>query len=313
MFTDKIPGLRVYRSPDAGGAAGGGAAAPAAAPAGGAAPPAQGTTAPITLPPEFSDWGKSKGYNEDTMKLASTNPEVYKVMSSYREAEKMIGQLNGADRISLPKDMTDRAAMDAVYAKLGRPNAATDYKFEVPQGGDNQFALKAGEVFHKVGLNQTQVAEINKWWNAEATAVQERMKADRTTRDNQQIEALNKEWGGDAAGKKEIATRGGKLAAEKLGITESMQEAMADAIGVGPTTKLLHMLGDLAKLAGDKFEGGGPGQRDTGLSMTPEQATARIELLKKDTTFQEKRKKGDAASVSEWKQLHEIKAKGLKA
>lgn len=320
MQTSKFAWQRICYAPEGAGAGAGGDNGGNPNPAGGnngagnnnGAGTNGGAGQPITIAPEIGDWLKTKGFSDKVNAAMTSEPEVYKAVTSYREAEKLIGQLNSGNKIAVPADVNNLEGMREVYSKLGLPATAADYKFDVPQGGDHTFALKAGEVFHKAGLNQAQAAELNKWWNGLAQEVQTKQTTDRTARDTKQSEDLVKEWGANADTNKEVATRGGKLLAEKLGITESMQEAMADAIGVGPTTKLLHMLGDLGKVAGDTFEGSQQGSRNLTGSMTPEAAKARIELLKKDTAFQEKRAKGDAAAKTEWAQLHEVLAKGVK-
>ena len=144
------------------------------------------------LSQEILDWGKAKGYQDGDLQNFAKDPQAYKLMTSYREAEKMLGSLQSGDKIVLPKDANDKAAWDAIHVKMGRPESADKYQIEIPQGGDSNFALEAGKWFHEAGLNQTQVAALNKHWNGYVQQAMERQNADLAVKAAEEVMSKSK-------------------------------------------------------------------------------------------------------------------------
>lgn len=268
------------------------------------ATPAPAATADV-LPDGLGDWMKSKGWDLDNRE------SIIKGMNAYRETEKWA---LGGEKLVLPKEGAPQEAWDQLYTKLGRPESADKYQLEIPQGGDSAFALKAGEWFHKAGLNQNQAAGLAQAWNAHvAEYAAQQAEADAVAVREQSVK-LDQEWGGDKSHNTELAKRGWNAMAQELGIQgeelDTMQDAIAEKLGVYRTMKLFKMMGEKIGTTGDKFEGGGHANKGGNLGMTPEGAKARIEALKGDRAFQERRARGDANAVKEWNELFVAAANG---
>jgi hypothetical protein len=162
MF-DRQKGL--YRSPE--GAPGGTGATPepsAAAAAAGASgqPPAAGSGDGAAA----FDWSK-QGLDNDAMALVNDRQwkGIPDVLSSYRNLEKLTGV--PPERIlKLPGANDPVESWGAVYDRLGRPKAATDYKIPLPEGDTGEFAKVIAPIFHEAGLSQGQVQQIAEKHNA---------------------------------------------------------------------------------------------------------------------------------------------------
>jgi hypothetical protein len=254
-------------------------------------------SAPPTLQPDFIEWGKSKGYVDTDLQKIAADPLGFKVLTSYREAERHLGTLQGADKVILPKDASDKSAWDVVYTKLGRPASPSGYKFDMPQGTDGNFALTAGSWFHEAGLSQNQAILLNKQWNGYVQTETQRQQQDLSAR---------------AAA--EVATRGLHLMGKELGLPPERIEAIKNSdqvvLTAGEALKLFRLMGELGKTTGDSFEGGGTGNRGQGLSMTSGEAQARLNQLQNDRSFYERLQRGDAQAVRERNELFRLIGRG---
>lgn len=280
--------------------------------------PNTASPAAIQLQPDFIDWGKSKGYQDADLQRMANDPMGYKMLTSYRETEKHLGALQGAtDRVILPKSADDKAGWDAVYAKLGRPQSPDQYKMEIPQGGDSNFGLTAGQWFHEAGLNQQQASVLNQKWNAHVASEMQRQEQELSTRAAEEVTKVMTEWGGNAKLNGELAQRGVGLMAKELGLAPERVEAIKNGdqvvLSAGEFLKLSRALGELGKTTGDTFEGIGAGNRGTGVGMTPEAAKVKLNQLQNDPAFYARLQKGDTAAVEERRKLFEIIGDGKTA
>jgi hypothetical protein len=267
-------------------------------------------SAPAGLQPEFIEWGKTKGYVDSDLQKIAADPLGMKILVSYREAEKHLGTLQGADKVILPRDSSDKSAWDAVYTKLGRPASPSGYKFEMPQGTDGNFALTAGNWFHEAGLSQTQAGALNKQWNTYVQAETQRQQQELSSRAAADVAEVMRGWGANAKLHSEVATRGLHLMGKELGLAPERVEAIKNSdqvvLTAGEALKLFRLMGELGKTTSDTFEGAGAGNRGQGLSMTPGEAQARLNQLQNDRSFYERLQKGDAQAVRERNELFRL-------
>ncbi len=291
------------------------AAATATATAAPAANTAPASTEGFTVPADLVEWGSTKGYQSADLQRIAADPQGYKLLTSYREAEKHLGTLQGADKLVLPKEGADAAAWDAVYTKLGKPATPDQYKIEIPQGGDSGFALEAGKWFHEAGMNQKQADILAKQWNGYAQAFAEKENARVATEAAEQVTAVTKEWGANAKLNGELATRGVNLMGKELGLSADRINEIKNGdkvtLSAGEFLKLSRLMGDLGKTTGDTFEGadtGGGG--GGGAGMSPEQAQSRLNLLQNDRAFYLRLQNKDAAAIKEREDLIRIVAGG---
>jgi hypothetical protein len=304
MF-DRQKGL--YRSPE--GAPGGTGATPepsAAAAAAGASgqPPAAGSGSGDGA--AAFDWSK-QGLDNDAMALVNDRQwkGIPDVLSSYRNLEKLTGV--PPERIlKLPGANDPVESWGAVYDRLGRPKAATDYKIPLPEGDTGEFAKVIAPIFHAAGLSQGQVQQIAEKHNAfiaeqtkQATeAAKTAHAAEMTATPNRVGRRLSKE-------QRCRGSRRGEFRDDKRpGIL-----ALKQAMGPSAAMKFLHNIGSKIAVegsfvAGDK--GGGSGFD----AMNPQMAIAKIEANRTDRTFVEKFNSKDPVvrgqARAEMERLHQI-------
>ena len=82
------------------------------------------------------------------------------VVTSYINLEKYQGV--PADKLIRLPDENNADEVNVFYKKLGRPDKAEDYKFEIAQGQDDAIAKAIAPELFKIGLSQKQAAAIYK-------------------------------------------------------------------------------------------------------------------------------------------------------
>ena len=126
--------------------------------------------------------------------------EIDALAKSYINATKMIGQ----DKVVIPNNNSTDDQWNEVYSKLGRPESADKYAFDInsevvnlDEDAINSFA----EQSHKLGLNNKQAQGILDFYknNMEGTAQQSVI--DTETAQAQAEQQLRQEWGRDFDGK----------------------------------------------------------------------------------------------------------------
>ena len=122
--------------------------------------------------------------------------EIDALAKSYINATKMIGQ----DKIVIPTKNSTQEAWDEAYAKLGRPETADKYNFDVKSDvvPMDESAIKSfAEQSHKLGLNNKQAEGILDFYknNMEGSVQQSRI--DTETAQAQSEQQLRSEWGRD--------------------------------------------------------------------------------------------------------------------
>ena len=275
-------------------------AAPAAAMTSGDA----GAQGAFTVPQDMLEWGKAKGLN--SMATWANDPEAYKMAVMYRDTEKFIG----GDKIPLPKDMNDNTALSTVFEKLGKPKDAKDYKLQIPEGHSDAFAQSFRSAAHQSNLTQKQAETLNTWWNGMVDGLLKQEDTQRAEKAASDKIGLEKDWPGDKFGaNQEVATRAIAKIAGDLGIPrDNLADKLQDSLGLRDAMRLLHYVGNMAKVTGDSFEGGGHGDTRGGskLVMSAEEATqAKNDLFKTKDNYI-KYKKGDPEIVKRVNDLNAV-------
>lgn len=160
--------------------------------------------------------------------------DVGSLAKSYQELNSKIGDYQN----SIPIPAEDASAEDwaSLYTKLGRPKEHTSYEFTAPEGWDVDQDLvdTFAPIFHKAGLNQTQVNDIVATHNE----VQQQMaQANQALITEAQTE-MAKSFG---APYEQLQTK-----AENVLDNFKDAEAFKDILGKNPTlTNLLLQVGDM--------------------------------------------------------------------
>ncbi len=193
------------------------------------------------------------------------------VIKSYRELEKFKGA-NEDQLLRIPDDPDDEDGWSKFYGKLGRPESAEGYKFEMPEGldVDQEFLSAFKEQAFAVGLNNEKAGKIVEWWNAvqaeSTTAAAEQKELDQNT----ELATLKKEWG---TGYDESAELG-RRAATHFGVDPETLDQLEDTMGTAKLLKLFKNIGD--SISEDKMVSSEPSDR---FGYTVEQAKADKEGL----------------------------------
>lgn len=106
------------------------------------------------LPPELQTDPKFKNF------MADTKEEIFaKLAKSYDNASRMIGY-DQNELIRMPRDPEKQAdAWNEIFKMRGRPESYDKYEVAI-EGIDPEVQSKYLEAFHKVGLGQSDVAEL---------------------------------------------------------------------------------------------------------------------------------------------------------
>lgn len=233
-------------------------------------PPAAPTASWLDkLSPEDRTYAESKGWKADTP------PDA--LFTSYKNLEKVWGADKAGRAVVLPKDADDKAALDAIYDKLGRPADPSGYEIAVPEGADAAFADKAKTWFHKAGLTASQAKAVSEaYLAAELEQVQELDKRDVTEK-----AALETEWGAEYTNKVEVAKR----AIASAGLTSEEVRSLELAVGPARATKMLEFFGR-NYVEGKPLDGAAA---PTGFGdLNPVQAKSKMDALYGDAAFMDR-------------------------
>ena len=260
------------------------------------------TTTPVTDAPASSSVAQPPAAQPDTWyKDAPDDVRGWLEKKGYKDmGEALKGHLNlerafGGDKIVMPKEATDEAGWNAVYDKLGRPKAATDYK--VPEGVDSATAMALAPELHKLGLNQRQVEALSqidiKRQTEAGTAEQQRAITDQADG----LGKLRAEWGNNAAIELEATRR----AAKAFGMDQATLDKAFAAVGTEKMMRILHANGSAMK------EDNTAGIGDAGMGFGLSQDRARYEIAQKnaDPLFRKRLDAGDKQAKAVWNRLHQ--------
>jgi len=132
-----------------------------------------------SLPPEYKENATIKGFKS-----------VEDLAKSYIHAQGMIG----ADKIPVPgKQATDKD-WEAVFTKLGRPEAADKYEVKAAEGHSPEFIKSFKETAFKSGLLPKQVEGIYSFYTEMEKKQQEAFAEQQRQSVENNIKALKQEW-----------------------------------------------------------------------------------------------------------------------
>lgn len=240
------------------------------------------------LDQETTAWVQNKGFKS-----------ISDSLTSHRNLEKLMGA--PADRLlKLPGANEDvDAAMSSIYDRLGRPKTWEEYGLKDGQGELSDFAKAAAPVLHKLGLTAKQAQGLNEWWNGYADQLlkgEETQQADAVKADGEKLKTT---WGQAYEQNVNMA----KQAAQGLGVDAAMIDKLQEAMGFAKVMEFFHGIG--TKIGEGQFvSSAAPG----GGALSPAQAKAEIDLLKKDLNFGKKLREGDAEAMQRWQKLNQALA-----
>jgi hypothetical protein len=254
-----------------GGAAGGnpGGDGAAAQPGAGAGANPGGQGGSVTIPQNWKEALPPELKDAPFLKNVADIPTLVK---NYENAQKMVG----ADKIAIPQKGAGKEEWQAVFRKLGVPEKPEDYKFELDAKSkvEPEFLKGFTRKAHELGVLPEQAKQMMDWFSAEDEKVYQQMQTQAQAKMNEGINALKTEWG--QAFDQKIA---GAKAALKEYASEEQIKYFREA-GFGRDPQFLRFLDSVSKtLAEDTLKGGGEGAGGT--FMTPQQAQAKIDQIKR--------------------------------
>ena len=215
------------------------------------------------------------------------------VLDSYKNLETLMGAPKER-LVKMPEKADDAAGWNEVYDKLGRPKAASEYTFKVPEGvtADPNSTKFAQDLFHKAGLTKAQGEAIANEWNNYAVEADKGAAQARIAQAAVEKTALTKEWGGAWNDKVKACA----AAMQSFGLDAAAVTKLESALGYSATMKFLSDIG--SKVGESKFVTGDGSGAFQG-SMTPDQARAVLAEKRKDSAWTAKYVSGDSAAREE--------------
>lgn len=147
--------------------------------------------------------------DEPSLKTVTT---VGGLAKSFVDTKKMVGM----DKIAVPNENSTEADWDAFYVAAGRPITAADYNFQRPADYPEELysqdlAVEAQDLFHKIGLNQTQANALLAWNLEKSLKARTTAQTDYDAMQQEVESGLYAKWGNAKAQKMHL----GKIAVEQ--------------------------------------------------------------------------------------------------
>jgi hypothetical protein len=209
--------------------------------------------------------------------------DINDVLRSYKNMEQFAGKM-GSERAVFIPDPEDAEGWNKVYTKLGRPEAANGYEYDVSLDGLDEIGKKAvqsnldafSNIAFEAGLNKQQAKAVQAKWDAYVEEQASAMEQQSALQAKENIEKLQKEWGQVYDQNLKYA----QLAAKKYGLTE---DVVAKLEGVAGLDRLMNMLAEIGSdLSEDGYIKGGDGVSQ---AMSPKQAKAELDGLMADPDY----------------------------
>jgi hypothetical protein len=244
----------------------------------------------------------TKGWlNNRGMDKLAPDAALASAIKGHMSAEQSLGVPQDR-RIDLPVDQAAPGAMDGVYNRLGRPEAADGYVFSSSEadGSDKAFDTWAKEKFHAAGLTADNANALYTDFKTFIGETVTRSAADAEVTAAAATADLQREWGTTYERNKNIA----EAAAAKFGLAPAAFDAIKASMEPNEAMKLFQKIG--ASIGEDPFVN--PALTPENNNTTPEGAKSEINALKKDQEWVKKYIAGDLTARNQMDRLQKIAA-----
>lgn len=222
--------------------------------------------------------------SDDIRDHASLNTiqDVDNLARSYVHAQSMVG----ADKIPIPGKWADDDDWNEVYTRLGRPDTAGEYEFEVPEEHDENLIGWFAEQAHSVGLNNKQANAIVSAYMQMAGEQEAGEEVDTETNRAQVVADLRKEYGN--AFEERLNLGNGFI--DNFGDEGLTEIVLADGSSLTDHPAFIKTLVNAAAyIQSNISEDAVVGNKDN-VSMTPQEAQDKVnELMRPDSPYWDKR------------------------
>lgn len=134
-------------------------------------------------------------------------------------------------------------ALQDAEGKTAVPESPDAYKLPVPEGQDGAFAQQAAAWMHETGVPVAQAQALAEKWNAYQADLQQQADVARQQRDEADVGALRKEWGGQYDANVELGRRAVRSFVGQGEDAAAHLEKIETALGAAETFRLFHRIG----------------------------------------------------------------------
>lgn len=254
------------------------------------------SAAPTQAAAPASPWDAISDANVKSWVAAKGFPDVDKLATSAFHLEKLTGDLDSVMR--LPKEQTPEN-MRPIWERLGAGKTTEDYKFPVPEGGDDSFAKEAASWMLEAGVPVSMANQLAEKWNAYAGNLMEQQAAGSAERDAAQLAEIKGEWGKNWEANAAIVDR----TADTFGMTETQLQGLKQALGPGEALRFVLNIGSKMGVD-DQFVSSNGVSRQFSAGGSPEAALGKIQELMRDKSFAARYNQGDASAREQMTRLH---------
>ncbi len=242
--------------------------------------------APVEQKEQSDNW--LSGFDEETQGYIGNKgwESVSDVLTSYQNLEKMRG-VPAEQLYTIKPDMSPED-IEKVQIAMGRPSEIGEYKIQEVEGAIPGAVDLVKDFAFKNGLSVQAAEGMYSGINEFIVKTHQEHVEQINMANKQGFDSLAKEWGGAWDKNVNIAMR----AAENLGITEQMQEAIK---GSGQAPQFLQALTKIGSMMAEgDVVGVNPTQAKASMNaLSPTEARAAIDRLRNDPNFKARMVSGD--------------------
>jgi len=200
--------------------------------------------------------------------------DVENLARSYVNAQRLIG----ADKIAVPVNPTDED-LDRIYDRLGRPEAPSDYGFDVDGNViTEELATDYADVAHKLRLTPDQAKGILDYYRSSVEQSGEQSLELAEAAKEQTVESLRSEWGRAFDQKVEAAAR----VAQEFANPDMFNITLADGSKLGDNAEFIKAFAKIADFRQSVTSEDTVAEMSQSNVMTPATAQAEIDAIMND-------------------------------
>lgn len=200
--------------------------------------------------------------------------DVENLARSYVNAQRLIG----ADKIAVPVNPTDED-LDRIYDRLGRPEAPSDYGFDVDGNViTEELATDYADVAHKLRLTPDQAKGILDYYRSSVEQSGEHSLELAEAAKEQTVESLRSEWGRAFDQKVEAAAR----VAQEFADPDMFNITLADGSKLGDNAEFIKAFAKIADFRQSVTSEDTVAEMSQSNVMTPATAQAEIDAIMND-------------------------------
>lgn len=200
--------------------------------------------------------------------------DVENLARSYVNAQRLIG----ADKIAVPVNPTDED-LDRIYDRLGRPEAPSDYGFDVDGNViTEELVTDYADVAHKLRLTPDQAKGILDYYRSSVEQSGEQSLELAEAAKEQTVESLRSEWGRAFDQKVEAAAR----VAQEFADPEMFNITLADGSKLGDNAEFIKAFAKIADFRQSVTSEDTVAEMSQSNVMTPATAQAEIDAIMND-------------------------------